>query len=101
MKEGFMLLQADRSYDYNCTILRGMSASYSIIIELKLEYLVLIKNASSNSICDLVERKIGAINFGLWILAYNWEESTIKVETAIKIALVLKNLQININLMKI
>ena len=42
-----------------------MSASYSIIIELKLEYLVLIKNASSNSICDLVERKIGAINFGL------------------------------------
>ena len=83
MKEGFILLQADRSHDHNCTILRGISASYSIIIELKLEYLVLIRNTSRNSIFNSCKKVISSLGLSLQILSMCKDLSILHIKNKI------------------
>ena len=55
-----------------------------IIIELKLRCLVCIRNASSYSMYNTIERNVLGINFRIQKLACNRLESTRKVEESIK-----------------
>ena len=64
-----MILQADGSHDHNCTNPRNVISFIVIMIELKLEHLIAMKNAGGLSIYNPIERPVGSVTLGAQCLA--------------------------------
>ena len=80
----FMLLQGDGGFNYNYATPRSIVANFIIMIELKLEHIVSIRNAGSCLIYNPAERNIAGINFGLQVMACDREEASEEVEKAMQ-----------------
>ena len=65
IKEEFMTMQGCSGHDYDCTSQRSIVSFAMIMIQLKLQHLIAIKNASGHSSCNLVERPMGSATFGI------------------------------------
>ena len=60
-----MIVKGNSRYDYNCSSLRTIIAFLMIIVELKLVHLIGMKNAGGYLVCNLIERLIGSLSFGV------------------------------------
>ena len=79
-----MLLQGNGRYNCNCIMQRSIIVNFIIMNELKLEYVVSVRNARGYSTYNFVERNISSIIFGLQAIAYNREEALEEVAKALK-----------------
>ena len=66
-------------------------ANLVIMLELNLEYIVSIRNASSYSTYNPVGQNICSINFGLQVMVYDREVSIDEVKNAISLAKSIKS----------
>ena len=78
-----MVLQGDGGHDFNCTTPRNMAATLMIIVALKLEHVMCIKNSGGNSIFNPVERVMSVLNLSLQAMACDRKASTDRVEDKI------------------
>ena len=79
-----MSLKVNDGHEFNCASPRNLVAILMIMVELKLEYLVLIKNISVSSVYNPVEYNVGGCNFGIQPLHCARLESTTEVDNKTK-----------------
>ena len=68
-KEDYMMLQADGGHDHDCAIPRNIVSILMIMIKLKMQHSIAMKNAGGYSSCNPIERPMGSIAFGSQCLA--------------------------------
>ena len=64
-KEEYLILQANSGHNHNCTNLRNIIYFLMIMNELKLQYLIAMKNTGGLSLYNWIERPMDSVIFGM------------------------------------